>query len=152
MKQYQHLNERVEHDMTKLVLMVYSLGAGLLILAGCIGSDQRETPTSAPTLAPTPNPTYTATATATPTPIPTATTTSGEVALRIITLLRKDAIPAILEPQFASPQSAEKHMTDTEQVIGVFINGDARAYPIEILSDHEIVNDVVGGEPIAVTW
>ena len=72
--------------------------------------------------------------------------------LDMITLLRKDAIPAILEPQFASPQSAEKHMTDTEQVIGVFINGDARAYPIEILSDHEIVNYVVGGEPIAVTW
>ena len=134
--------------MTRLAFMVYSLGAGLLILAGCIGSDQRETPTPAPipTLAPTPNPT------AMPTSIPTATTTSGEIALKVITLLRKDAIPAILEPQFASPQSAEKHMTDTEQVIGVFINGDARAYPIEILSDHEIVNYVVGGEPIAVTW
>ncbi len=39
-----------------------------------------------------------------------------------------------------------------ERVIGVIINGDARAYPIPILSNHEIVNDIVGGEPVAITW
>ena len=72
--------------------------------------------------------------------------------LTIISLIPKDAIPAILEPEFASPESADSQMTDTELVIGVFINGDARAYPINILSRHEIVNDVVGGESIAVTW
>jgi hypothetical protein len=43
-------------------------------------------------------------------------------------------------------------MDDFEHVIGVYINGDARAYPIRMLSRHEIVNDVVGGEYIAVTW
>lgn len=72
--------------------------------------------------------------------------------LMLISLIPKDAIPAILEPKFASPQFAEFQMTDTEQVIGVSINGDARAYPINMLSRHEIVNDVVGEEPIAVTW
>jgi len=37
-------------------------------------------------------------------------------------------------------------------VIGLSINGDHRAYPINILSTHEIVNDVVGGQLVAVTW
>ncbi len=37
-------------------------------------------------------------------------------------------------------------------VIGVEINGDARAYPIRLLSLHEIVNDVIGEKPVAVTW
>ena len=72
--------------------------------------------------------------------------------LTLISLVPKDAIPAILEPEFASPIAAEIQMKDTEQVIGVSINGDARAYPISVLSRHEIVKDVVGGESIAVTW
>lgn len=37
-------------------------------------------------------------------------------------------------------------------VLGVAINGEARAYPVPLLSHHEVVNDVLGGEPIAVTW
>ena len=73
-------------------------------------------------------------------------------ALSIVSLLPKDAIRAILEPEFASPVAAETQMRDEELVIGVYINGDARAYPINMLSRHEIVNDVVGGESIAVTW
>jgi hypothetical protein len=72
--------------------------------------------------------------------------------LTIVTLLPKDAIPAILDPQFASPVVVESQMQDTEPVIGVALEGEARAYPINMLSRHEIVNDVVGGEPIAVTW
>jgi hypothetical protein len=43
-------------------------------------------------------------------------------------------------------------MTPGERVIALEINGDARAYPINILSSHEIVNDVVGGQPVAITW
>ncbi|MEX2673212.1 MAG: DUF3179 domain-containing (seleno)protein [Phycisphaeraceae bacterium] len=41
---------------------------------------------------------------------------------------------------------------DDEQVIGVVVDGEARAYPIQIMRGHEIVNDVVGGRPIAVTY
>ena len=37
-------------------------------------------------------------------------------------------------------------------VLAVEINGDARAYPIEPLVSYEIVNDVVGGVPVAITW
>jgi hypothetical protein len=66
--------------------------------------------------------------------------------------LPRDSIPAIDNPQFASADEAEQFLDPDELVIGVVINGDARAYPIPILSVHEIVNDVVGGEAIAVTW
>ena len=71
---------------------------------------------------------------------------------RMVTLLPKDAIPAILHPQFISAEEVSAMFWDQEQVIGVSINGESRAYPIDTLSNHEIVYDVVGGEPIAVTW
>ena len=76
----------------------------------------------------------------------------GEVSLELITLLGFDAIPAILDPTFVSPVEAADWMKPDEQVLGVSINGESRAYSINMLSRHEIVNDVVGGVPIAVTW
>jgi len=80
-------------------------------------------------------------------------TESGEMQeLTIVTLLGFDAIPAILEPDFVSVQVASAWMDPGEQVLGVSINGDHRAYSVPMLSRHEIVNDVVGGVPIAVTW
>ena len=78
--------------------------------------------------------------------------TAEELASKIVGLLPRDAIRAILDPRFISAEAAESQMRDGELVIGVSINGDAGAYPIDMLSVHEIVNDVVGGEPIAVTW
>ena len=43
-------------------------------------------------------------------------------------------------------------MRDDEKVIGLEINGVVRAYPLRILSHHELVNDQVNGEPILVSW
>jgi hypothetical protein len=43
-------------------------------------------------------------------------------------------------------------LADREPVIGLIVNGDARAYPLRILIWHEIVNDTVGGVPVAVTF
>ncbi len=78
---------------------------------------------------------------------------SGEVAeYEIVTLLPKDAIPSIDNPQFQSASEADQEYDPNEQVLGVEIDGDSRAYPTGLLSSHEIVNDVVGGHPIAVTW
>jgi hypothetical protein len=74
------------------------------------------------------------------------------VDLKIITILGKDGIPAILSPEFVSAQAADNQMLPSERVIGVSINGDHRAYPLNLLSRHEIVNDTVGGAPVAVTW
>ena len=70
----------------------------------------------------------------------------------IITVLGYDAIPAILEPEIVSAEEADEWMAPSEQVIGLSINGDHRAYSIPLLSLHEIVNDTVGGKPVAVTW
>ena len=60
--------------------------------------------------------------------------------------------PAILDPEFVTAQEASLEYDPEEEVLGVSINGEHRAYPIKLLSRHEIVNDVVGGVPIAVTW
>ena len=70
----------------------------------------------------------------------------------IITVLGYDAIPAILEPKIVNIEEADEWMVPSEQVIGLSINGDHRAYSIPMLSRHEIVNDTVGGKPVAVTW
>ena len=72
--------------------------------------------------------------------------------LELVTLLPFDAIPAILDPSFVTPAEAEGWMDPNEQVLGLSINGEHRAYSIKMLSRHEIVNDVVGGVPVAVTW
>jgi hypothetical protein len=63
----------------------------------------------------------------------------------------KDGIPAIDAPQFA-PVAAVGDLEPTEPVIALIIGGDARAYPLRILTWHEIVNDTVGGMPVAVTY
>jgi hypothetical protein len=70
----------------------------------------------------------------------------------IVTLLPFDAIPSIDEPRFYDAQEADQEYEDHELVIGVVVDGEARAYPIDLLSQHEIVNDTIGGHPIAVTW
>ena len=65
-------------------------------------------------------------------------------------LLLPDDIPPIYDPQFVS--AADADLPDDELVIGSSINGDARAYPAGILYTREMVNDVVGGVPVLVTW
>ncbi len=71
---------------------------------------------------------------------------------RIVTVLGKDEIPAILNPNMAPAQEVDAVLRDTTPVLALSLNGDHRAYPIGTLSRHEIVNDVVGGIPVAVTW
>jgi hypothetical protein len=63
----------------------------------------------------------------------------------------KDGIPSIDNPKFAGVQGSQ-FVSDSDVVIGLEINGDARAYPLFILVWHEIVNDRVGDVPVAVTY
>jgi hypothetical protein len=63
-----------------------------------------------------------------------------------------DGIPSIDNPKLISAQEADKFLEDSELVLGLDINGDIRAYPLQILVWHEIVNDKVGGVPVAVTY
>ena len=63
----------------------------------------------------------------------------------------KDGIPSIDNPQFSSVDDA-RFVSDSDTVIGLEINGESKAYPIFILVWHEIVNDDVGGVPVAITY
>ncbi len=63
----------------------------------------------------------------------------------------KDGIPSIDEPVFAS-QSEVSDLAGNEPVIGVALDGIARAYPLRVLIWHEIVNDIMGDTPITVTY
>ena len=64
----------------------------------------------------------------------------------------KDGIPAIDNPIFINVDEADQFLEDLEPVIFLKIGEEARAYPLQILTWHEIVNDVVGGNPITVTF
>jgi len=63
-----------------------------------------------------------------------------------------DGIPPVDNPQFVSVAEADEWLNDPEPVLVVDVDGDVRAYPIQILMWHEIVNDTVGGVPLAVTY
>ncbi len=63
----------------------------------------------------------------------------------------KDGIPAIDHPRFVSIAEAGD-LAPNEPVIGLIIDGEARAYPARILIWHEIVNDTVSGVPVSVTF
>jgi hypothetical protein len=64
----------------------------------------------------------------------------------------KDGIPSIDQPEFEDVAAARSWLVGRDPVIVFEHNGDARAYPLAILIWHEIVNDVVGEKPVAVTF
>lgn len=63
-----------------------------------------------------------------------------------------DQIPPIDNPVFETIDDASAWLQDQSPVISLAVNGEARAYPLAILTWHEIVNDEIGGEPVAVTF
>lgn len=83
-----------------------------------------------------------------------ATAVEDPRTFEIITLLGRDAIPAIPEERVAFVTGAEAaaQMAPADRVIGVSIGDDHRAYSTSQLSSHEVVNDTIGGIPVAVTW
>ena len=64
----------------------------------------------------------------------------------------RDGIASIDEPRFVTPGTAAAWLTAQEPVAVVDLGGEAKAYPYRILVWHEIVNDVVGGVPVAITY
>lgn len=63
----------------------------------------------------------------------------------------KDGIPSIDDPRFEKARDVT-WLNQREPVIQVFIDGRVKAYPLQILIWHEIVNDEIGGTPVSVTY
>ena len=66
----------------------------------------------------------------------------------------RDAFPVFDDPPMLSAKEAEEKQVifDRDAVLGVAINGEAKAYPITVMGVHELGNDTLGGVPIAVSW
>jgi len=64
--------------------------------------------------------------------------------------LPRDAISPIYSPKYISV--GESNLADDELVMGIDINGEARAMPVGLMRFREMVNDVIGGVPILATW
>lgn len=64
----------------------------------------------------------------------------------------KDGIPSIDRPKFVSVSEAGSFVKSDTQGILVKVNGDVKFYPYNILLWHEIVNDEIGGKPLAITF
>lgn len=64
---------------------------------------------------------------------------------------RRDCIPSIDDPRFVAAGDAD-FLADEDIVMALELQGETRAYPVTILNYHEIVNDVIAGRPVAVTY
>ncbi len=62
-----------------------------------------------------------------------------------------DGIPAIDDPEFV-PADLARFMRESDTVFGVSLGGERRAYPVKVLSWHELLNDTVGGQPITLSF
>lgn len=63
----------------------------------------------------------------------------------------KDGIPALTAPETSAIEDVD-FLRDDDRLVAVEMGGEARAYPIRMLNWHEIVNDELGGVPIAVVY
>ncbi|VAX21014.1 hypothetical protein MNBD_NITROSPINAE02-477 [hydrothermal vent metagenome] len=63
----------------------------------------------------------------------------------------KDGIPAILNPEFVPADKAD-YLKDDERVLGLYIDGIAKAYPVRIMNWHELVNDKFGKTPALISF
>jgi hypothetical protein len=63
-----------------------------------------------------------------------------------------DGIPPIDEPAFVTVDEADAWLDPEEPVVALEVGDEVRAYPVQILMWHEIVNDTVDGMPVAVTY
>ncbi len=64
----------------------------------------------------------------------------------------KDGIPAINSPRFVAPLEAAEWLGGNEPVISLTLKGESRAYPLQILMWHEIVNDQIQDQLVTVTF
>ncbi len=78
----------------------------------------------------------------------------------VVRAMAKDGVRVLSEPRTMDPSEIDRRneeergklLVSDDRVIGVIIGDDVRAYPLRLMRWHEVVNDTVGGEPIAVTY
>jgi hypothetical protein len=78
----------------------------------------------------------------------------------VVRAMAKDGVRVLSEPPTMTPAEIDrknkeergKLLVPDDRVIGVEFGGEARAYPLRLMRWHEVVNDTVGGAPIAVTY
>ena len=63
----------------------------------------------------------------------------------------KDGIPSIDNPRFVKAEKSSQ-LGDSDLVLGIALNGIAKAYPLPIMNWHEIVNDKFGDLPVVITF
>lgn len=64
----------------------------------------------------------------------------------------KDGIPSIDNPKFVPLKQADQWIEDNELVLGITYKGIKRVYPLQIMVWHEIVNDIIVGDPLLITY
>ena len=64
----------------------------------------------------------------------------------------KDGIPSIDNPKFVPLDEADQWIEDNELVLGITHKGIKRVYPLQIMVWHEIVNDIIAGDPLLITY
>jgi hypothetical protein len=78
------------------------------------------------------------------------TETGGKAYHGLLQYRAKDAKQAIINPLLV--EAGDARIAAGTKVIGVIVEGEARAYPLFILNNHQIVNDRVGGKAIGASW
>ena len=121
-----------------------------LVIVACSGTQSSATVEAI--ITPTPNNDSSQSAMTTPLPgnLDSVTFIEDNQEYTIRQLIPRDGIMPIYDPQFVGAEASG--YDPQELVMGVEINGDARAYPVGLLRQREMVNDVVGGTPILATW
>ncbi len=127
------------------------------LLCACLALAACAAPTPPPSPAPPPSPTFSPAESRPPATLPGEFTTDfTRHSVPYTELISggppKDGIPSIDAPQFVTPAEADAWLDPVEPVVLMELNGEARAYPLQILTWHELVNDTLGGVPVTVTF
>lgn len=121
------------------------IGVGLL--AACAPAAARSTQVISPGATDTPDNSETnSSSSAAPTPTVDLSLSN----IPFIPLLPRDAIAPVYNPEFVSAENSP--LQEDELIMGVAIEGEAKAYPVTVLRFREMVNDELAGWPILVTW
>jgi len=151
----------------KRTLVLLSMGLLVITMAGCAQPAPTLPPAPPPSPAPAPAPTPGPAPEQSPEKIPGLTEMEREMGVKLTEegvkyivdpnkLIGggppKDGIPSIDNPRYVSVEEADEWIKDNELVLAIIYKGVKRVYPLQIMVWHEIVNDIIAGDPILITY